>query len=92
MRNLIVVAIASLFVANVAFADASCEAKAVSKDGKPLVGAAKAASIKKCEKDAGVAAPASSSCEAKAVSKAGKPLAGAAKAASIKKCEADAKK
>jgi hypothetical protein len=29
-----------------------CEAKAVSKDGKPLAGAAKAASIKKCEKDA----------------------------------------
>jgi hypothetical protein len=29
-----------------------CEAKAVSKDGKPLAGAAKTASIKKCEKDA----------------------------------------
>ena len=37
---LIVFAIASLFFANLAFADASCEAKAVSKDGKPLVGAA----------------------------------------------------
>jgi len=92
MRNLIVVAIASLFVANLAFADASCESKAVSKDGKPLAGAAKAASIKKCEKEAGAAAPAASACEAKAVSKDGKPLAGAAKAASIKKCEADAKK
>jgi len=33
-----------------AFADqAACEAKAVSKDGKPLYGAAKTASIKKCE-------------------------------------------
>ena len=92
MRNLIVVAIASLFVANLAFADASCEAKAVSKDGKPLAGAAKAASIKKCEKESATAAPAASSCEAKAVSKAGKPLAGAAKAAFIKKCEAEAKK
>jgi len=90
MRNLIIIAIATLFAANVAFAaDASCEAKAVSKDGKPLAGAAKAASIKKCEKEAAPAAP---SCEAKAVSKEGKPLAGAAKAASIKKCEADAKK
>jgi len=90
MRNLIIVAIASLFFATTAIAaDASCESKAVSKDGKPLVGAAKAASIKKCEKDA---APAASSCESKAVSKEGKPLAGAAKAASIKKCEADAKK
>lgn len=92
MRKLIVIAIASLFVANVAFADASCEAKAVSKDGKPLAGAAKAASIKKCEKEAAASAPASSSCENKAVSKNGKPLTGAAKAASIKKCEADAKK
>lgn len=91
MRNLIVVAIASLFVANVAFADVSCEAKAVSKDGKPLTGAAKAASIKKCEKES-AAAPAASSCEAKAVSKNGKPLTGAAKAASVKKCEAEAKK
>jgi hypothetical protein len=90
MRNLIIAAIASLFFATTAIAaDASCEAKAVSKDGKPLVGAAKAASIKKCEKEA---APAASSCESKAVSKEGKPLAGAAKAASIKKCEADAKK
>jgi hypothetical protein len=91
MRNLIIVAIASLFVANIAFAaDASCEAKAVSKDGKPLAGAAKAASIKKCEKEAAPAA--ASNCEAKAVSKDGKPLAGAAKAASVKKCEADVKK
>lgn len=91
MRDLIAVAIASLFVVNVAFAaDASCEAKAVSKDGKPLAGAAKAASIKKCENEA--AAAAATNCEAKAVSKEGKPLAGAAKAASIKKCEADAKK
>ncbi len=90
MRKLIIAAIASLFVANMAFAaDASCEAKAVSKDGKPLAGAAKAASIKKCEKESGAAV--ASNCEAKAVSKEGKPLAGAAKAASIKKCEADAK-
>lgn len=91
MRNLIVVAIASLFFATTAIAaDAGCEAKAVSKDGKPLAGAAKAAFMKKCEKEAAPAA--ASNCEAKAVSKNGKPLAGAAKAASIKKCEAEAKK
>ncbi len=90
MKNIVVAVLGSFFVANVALADASCEAKAVSKDGKPLAGAAKAASIKKCEKEAG--ASAASSCEAKAVSKDGKPLAGAAKAASIKKCEAEAKK
>jgi hypothetical protein len=71
-------------------ADSACEAKAIDKNGKPLAGAAKAAFIKKCEKDA--AAAATPSCEDKAVSKAGKPLAGAAKAAFIKKCEADAKK
>lgn len=87
MRNLIVAAIVSLFVVSTAFA-ASCEDKAVSKDGKPLAGAAKAASIKKCKtEEAAAAAP---SCESKAVSKDGKPLAGAAKAASIKKCEKDA--
>ncbi|MBU3634590.1 hypothetical protein ICN35_03900 [Polynucleobacter sp. es-GGE-1] len=66
-----------------AFADqAACEAKAVSKDGKSLYGAAKDASIKKCMGDAKP-----NDCEAKAVSKDGKPLYGAAKAASIKKCE-----
>ena len=31
--------------------DSGCEAKALSKDGKPLAGAAKAAFIKKCEAD-----------------------------------------
>lgn len=102
MRNLLIAAVASLFIVNFSFAaDADCEAKAVGKNGKPLAGAAKSAFMKKCEKDAaGTAAPASApavvagtpSCEDKAVSKNGKPLAGAAKAASIKKCEADAKK
>jgi hypothetical protein len=74
----------SFAVPTYAFADqAACEAKAVSKEGKPLYGAAKDASIKKCMSSA----PADSGCEAKAVSKDGKPLYGAAKAASIKKCE-----
>ena len=91
MHKLIVATIVSMFVVNMAFAaDSGCEAKAVSKDGKPLAGAAKAASIKKCEKEA--ASAAAPSCADKAVSKDGKPLFGAAKAASIKKCEAEAKK
>ena len=64
-----------------ALSQAECEAKAVSKDGKPLYGAAKDASIKKCMGDAKP-----NDCEAKAVSKDGKPLYGAAKDASIKKC------
>ena len=51
----------------------SCKNEAVSKDGKPLSGAAKTSAIKKC-------------CETAAVSKEGKPLAGAAKDASVKKC------
>jgi hypothetical protein len=56
----------------------ACEAKAVSKDGKPLSGAAKTSSINKCMKD---------SCEAQAVDKNGKKLAGAAKTSFLKKCE-----
>ena len=76
-------------------AKADCEAKAVSKDGKPLAGAAKDAKIKSCMKDAGAgaaAAPAGDAkgaCEAKAVDKNGKPLHGAAKDANIKKCMKD---
>jgi len=58
----------------------ACEAKAVSKDGKPLAGAAKASSVKKCMRDA---------CEAQAVDKNGKKLAGAAKTSFLKKCEGE---
>jgi hypothetical protein len=54
---------------------AACAAKAVSKNGKALAGAAKASSMKKC-------------CAASAVGKSGKKLAGAAKASFMKKCEA----
>jgi hypothetical protein len=61
--------------------DATCETKAVSKDGKPLAGAAKTAFLKKCKQDA---------CEPKAVDKNGKPLAGAAKTSFMKKCETGA--
>jgi hypothetical protein len=68
-----------------------CEAKAVNKSGKPLTGAAKSSSIKKCEAEGKGSAAAESGCEAKAVSKSGKPLTGAAKTSFIKKCEAEAK-
>jgi len=73
-------ALASLLAAAPASAQtmASCEAKAVSKDGKPLSGAAKTSSVKKCMRD---------SCEANAVDKNGKKLAGAAKTSFLKKCE-----
>jgi hypothetical protein len=85
MKKIIIALIIALsfVVPSYVLADqAACEAKAVSKDGKPLYGAAKDASIKKCMGDAKP-----NDCEAKAVSKDGKPLYGAAKAASIKKCE-----
>jgi hypothetical protein len=78
-RIMLALVISSL---SVGFAMAqSCESKAVSKDGKPLAGAAKNSSIKKCKEEA---------CESKAVSKDGKPLAGAAKNSFMAKCEKDA--
>ena len=66
-----------------AHAESSCEAKAVSKEGKPLAGAAKASFIKKCEANAKP-----NGCAEKAIDKNGKPLAGAAKNSFMKKCEA----
>ena len=60
-------------------ADATCESKAVDKNGKALAGAAKASFMKECE--------AAASCESKAVDKNGKALAGAAKNSFMKKCE-----
>jgi hypothetical protein len=54
----------------------SCKNEAMTKDGKPLAGAAKTSAIKKC-------------CETAAVSKDGKPLAGAAKKSSVDKCIAE---
>jgi hypothetical protein len=78
MTRLIATAIlVSLFGIGAAVAQGSCATKAVSKDGKPLAGAARTNSIKKC-------------CEGSAVSANGKPLAGAAKASYLKKCQADA--
>jgi hypothetical protein len=79
--------VTGLLFSQIANAASDCEAKALSKDGKPLVGAAKAASIKKCEMDT----KGPSGCDEKAVDKNGKPLAGAAKNSFMKKCEAAAK-
>jgi hypothetical protein len=80
MKRILLAALITAFAAGSAFAQ-SCESKAVSKDGKPLAGAAKTSFIKKCKQDA---------CEAKAVSKDGKPLAGAAKNSFMAKCEKEA--
>jgi hypothetical protein len=81
MKRVFLVAILSLFAIGSAFADDTCESKAVGKDGKPLAGAAKSSLLKKCKSDA---------CEPKALSADGKPLSGAAKASFLKKCEVDA--
>ena len=75
--KLIVLAVATLFTLNVAYADNSCEMKAADKK---LNGAAKNSFIKKCEKDARAA------CENDDISK---KTNGAAKEAHIKKCLKD---
>ena len=79
MKRLMLAALITAFAAGSAMAQ-SCETKAVSKEGKPLAGAAKTSFIKKCKEEA---------CTPKAVSKDGKPLTGAAKASFMKKCEAE---
>jgi hypothetical protein len=81
MKRFVLAVIVSLFAVGAAFADDTCESKAIGKDGKPLAGAAKTSFMKKCKSDA---------CDSKAVSADGKPLSGAAKASFLKKCEADA--
>ncbi len=84
MKTLLAAVFALAFAATQAFAaDAGCEAKAAEKK---LAGAAKSSFMKKCEKDAGAAAPADG-CAAKAAEK---KLAGAAKSSFMKKCEKDA--
>ena len=89
MKKWIVIALIAAFSTGTAFAAKDCEALALSKNGKPLAGAAKASFIKKCQKDA--EAEKAAVCEANALSKEGKPLSGAAKNSSIKKCMSEAK-
>ncbi len=85
MKALVLAILVSAFALGSMTAPASaqsmsaCEAKAVSKAGKPLSGAAKTASVNKCMR---------TYCEAHAVSSTGKKLSGAAKTSFLKKCEA----
>jgi len=87
MKRIALAALISVFAMGAALAQApapapdGCEAKAVSKEGKPLAGAAKASFMKKCKQD---------TCTTKAVSSEGKPLAGAAKKSFMAKCAKDA--
>ena len=77
MKRIMLAVLISTFAVGSALAQATCESKAVGKDGAPLAGAAKASFLKKCKADA---------CEGKAIDKNGKALAGAAKASFLKKC------
>jgi hypothetical protein len=72
MKRIAALALLGVIVAAPAYGQ-SCSSKAISKDGKPLAGAAKASFMKKC-------------CEDSAVGKDGKPLAGAAKSSYVAKC------
>jgi hypothetical protein len=72
MKRVMVALLMSVFVAGPVSAQ-TCATQAVSKEGKPLAGAAKASFVKKC-------------CEDAAVSKEGKPLSGAAKTSYVSKC------
>ena len=81
MRGILLAAVIASFTMGTAFAQESCETKAVGKDGKALAGAAKTSFMKKCKAE---------SCATKAMSSDGKPLAGAAKNSFMKKCEKEA--
>jgi hypothetical protein len=78
VKKLMLAALVATFASGAAFAQESCESKAMGKDGKPLAGAAKTSFMKKCMAD---------SCATKAMSADGKPLSGAAKTSFMKKCE-----
>ena len=48
IRNILLAAVVATFAGGAAFAQETCDTKAVSKDGKPLAGAAKNSFMKKC--------------------------------------------
>ena len=75
MNKLIVTAVATLFAANLAFAQAPAKNEAKPAAAAPSMPAATAAG---------------GNCEAQAVGKDGKPLHGAAKSAFMKKCTGEA--
>ena len=81
MKRIFLAAIVAVFAIGSAVAQETCESKAVSKDGKPLAGAAKTSFMKKCMTE---------TCEVKAVGSDGKKLSGAAKTSFMKKCESEA--
>jgi hypothetical protein len=83
MKRIAFAALIAAFAVGTALAQApapagdSCETKAVSKDGKPLAGAAKRSAMAKCKREA---------CLPKAVGSDGKALKGAARISFMTKC------
>ncbi len=67
IRNIVFAVIIATFAGGAAFAQETCESKAVGKDGKALAGAAKTSFMKKCMAD---------SCATKAVSSEGQATLG----------------
>jgi hypothetical protein len=80
MKQVALAALIAAFAIGTALAQ-DCSGRAVSKNGRPLVGAAKASFLAKCKRDA---------CTPKAVGSDGRPLRGAAKRSFMTKCQKEA--
>jgi hypothetical protein len=81
MKIWIYVTLVIAFALGSAVGQESCESKALGKNGKPLVGAAKNSFMTKCKREA---------CAPKAIGSDGKPLRGAAKRSFMTKCRLSA--
>jgi hypothetical protein len=81
MKQMILATVMFLFAVSSSLAQATCESKAIGKNGNPLAGAAKTSFMKKCKRD---------TCQTKAVDQNGKPLRGAAKNSFMAKCQREA--
>ena len=77
MKRILFAAIITALAIGPAFTLETCASKAVSKNGKPLAGAALKSFLKKCKRE---------TCLPKAVSAEGKKLSGAAKNSFMRKC------
>ena len=83
MKRVIIAATLVAFAIGGALAQApgTCESRAIDRNGKSLVGAARTSFLHKCKRD---------SCAPKAVDKNGKALRGAAKKSFMETCEREA--
>jgi len=81
MKRVALAALIAAFAIGTALAQESCSSRAVGKNGRPLVGAAKASFLAKCKREA---------CAPKAVGSDGRALRGAAKRSFMTKCQREA--